>query len=132
MGFIVLVQGYNEAIIVTKKKSKSSCVVCSLTWFNVWCLHTNENWIHPSHDHWCWHNISIHHSSNITLKKVIFQPWEKKLWMFVVGSLWALKGGGCISLFWNLATSMERSLRSIAKKPMLGKLKWQTIKRLAH
>ncbi len=63
-------------------------------------------------------------------KKVIFQPWEKKLWMFVVGSLWALKGNGCISLFWNLATSMERSLRSIAKRPMLGKVKkpnaWKT------
>ncbi len=42
--------------------------------------------------------------------------------MFVVGSLWALKGDGCIYLFWNLATSMERTLRYVAKKPMLGKV----------
>lgn len=94
MGFIVLVQDYNEAIIVTKKKSKSSCVVCSLTWFDVWCLHTNENWIHPPMTI----DVDITYPSiihPILHQKNQFPTMRKKLWMFIMGSLWALKGDGC-------------------------------------
>ncbi len=54
----------------------------------IWCVMLTYQWkLNPSsHDHWCWHNISIHHSSNTTSKKSVSNHEKKKCGCL----LWAL------------------------------------------
>ncbi len=47
----------------------------------IWCVMLTYQWkLNPSsHDHWCWHNISIHHSSNTTSKKSVSNHEKKNV-----------------------------------------------------